>query len=147
VTSLAAVHVTPVVTAPVLVALLVGAAIYWRRLGRASVPRPRRRLRRAGLVVGAVVGVAGMAALSVFDPDLRPTGYLLAWAVVASLLLPAVLIAAADAVFTVRLHQRSLDRRLARDAQRIRREVEAASAANDASGSDPEADSGSDPAS
>ncbi len=43
------------------------------------------------------------------------------------LLFPAVLIAAADAFFTVRLHQRSLDRRLARDAQRIRREVAEAS--------------------
>jgi hypothetical protein len=77
-------------------------------------------------VVGAITGCAGVMALSMLDPDVRPTGYLLGWVVVAALLLPAVLIAAADAVFTIRWHQRSLDRRLSRDARRIRREVEAA---------------------
>ncbi len=125
---LAAVHLSPVVTLPILAVLVVGGGLYWRRLARASVPRPRRRLRRAGLLIGGLVAVFGVVASSLIDPDQRPTAYLLAWAIVAALLLPAVLVALADAIFTVRLHQRSLDRRLHRDAQRIRREVEAASA-------------------
>jgi peptidoglycan/LPS O-acetylase OafA/YrhL len=126
---LAAVHVSPFVTVPVLVVLLIAGAAYWRRLGRGSVPRPRRRLRRLGLAVGGVAAITGTAALSVFDPDLRPRGYLLAWGVVVCLLLPAVLVAAADAIFTIRLHQRSLERRLQRDARRIRREFEAGATA------------------
>jgi Na+/proline symporter len=124
---LAAVHVPPVISLPIAVGLLILGGVYWRRLGRASVPRPRRRLRRAGLMLGLAVGATGVLAVSILDPDQRPTAYLVAWAVVAMLLFPAVLIAAADAIFTVRLHQRSLDRRLARDAQRIRREVAEAS--------------------
>jgi Na+/proline symporter len=138
-TALAAVHVSPVLVGPVLVVLLLAGGIYWRRLGRGSVPRPRRRLRRLGLAIGAAVGLVGMAAVSMIDPDLSPTGYLLAWGMVAVLLLPAVLVAAADAIFTIRLHQRSLDRRLQRDSQRIRREFEAAAAsgAADIGGPDP----------
>ncbi len=128
------IHLHPAITAPIVVLLGVLAAGYWRRLARASVPGPRRHLRRAGLLVGGVATFAGFFAISMFDPDHRPTAYLLAWLVVAILLLPAVLLAAADAIFTVRLHQRSLERRLARDAQRIRRAVAASGADAERSG-------------
>jgi Na+/proline symporter len=138
-TALAAIHVSLALTVPVLATLFIAGGVYWRRLGRGSVPRPRRRLRRLGLAIGAVVGLVGLAALSIIDPDVRPTGYLFAWAMVSVLLLPAVLVAAADAIFTIRLHQRSLDRRLQRDAQRIRHELDAGATneAADIGGSDP----------
>ncbi len=60
---LAAVHVPPVISLPVAVGLLILGGVYWRRLGRASVPRPRRRLRRAGLLLGVVVGATGVLAV------------------------------------------------------------------------------------
>lgn len=124
--TLAEVHLAPGLTLPLLAAALLAAALYWRRLGRASVPGIRRRLRRGGLLVGLVAAIAGVAALSFLDPEIRPGGYLLAWSVVAVLLVPAVAIAAFDAIVTVRFHQQSLDRRAARDARRIRAAVEAA---------------------
>jgi uncharacterized protein YjeT (DUF2065 family) len=121
------VHLPPIATVPVLAGLLVCVAVYWRRLSRGSVPGPRRRLRRAGLAVGVVVASMATMALSLLDPAMHPSPYLVAWSVVLLLLAPAVLIAIADAIFTIRLHQRSLERRLLRDAVRIRREVESAS--------------------
>ena len=122
---LAAVHLSPVFTLPFLIVAIVGAVAYWRRLSRASVPRARRRLRRAGLLVGAVGLFSGVAATSFIDPDLRPVAYLVAWGAVAVVLVPAVAIAAADAIVTVRFHQRSLERRALRDAGRIRAAVQA----------------------
>lgn len=123
---LAEVHLSPVIAVPLLVVGAVAALAYWRRLARGSVPRIRRRLRRSGLLVGLVGGIAGVAATSFLDPEVRPGGYLAAWGTVALLLVPAVAIAAIDAIVTVRLHHRSLERRAARDAGRIRTAVEAA---------------------
>ncbi len=96
---------------------------YWRQLSRGSVPAFRRRLRRIGLVIGGAVAVSGCLALSVFDPQDQPLAYLAAWGTVAVLLVPAVAVAVVDVIFTIQMHQRSLDRRLARDALRIRREI------------------------
>lgn len=133
----AAVHLSPFLTVPVLLLAAVGGVAYWRRLSRASVPKLRRRLRRAGLLVGLVGAVAGVAAISFIDPDLEPVAYLVAWGLVAAVLVPAVTIAAMDAVVTVRFHQRSLERRAVRDAARIRAAV-VASPSSEASGDEPE---------
>lgn len=117
---LAEAHLSLIVTGPVAVGLAILGGVYWRRLGRASVPRPRRRVRRCGLLIGAVAVLAGVCAVSVVDPETHPTRYLLAWAAVAALVLPGVVVALADVALTVRHHQRSLERRATRDAHRIR---------------------------
>ena len=93
---------------------------YWRRLRRGSVPMIRRRLRRASLVIGGGVLVAAAAASGWIDPDVDQIPYLVTWAGVVLGLLVLVVLALVDAFVSVRLHQRSLDRRLVRDTLRIR---------------------------
>lgn len=123
---IAEVHLSPGVTVPLLVVAVVAAAGYWRRLARASVPRIRRRLRRAGLLVGLVAALASVVAMSFLDPEARPGSYLVLWGLIVALLVPAVSIAVADVMVTVRLHRTSLERRAARDAVRIRAAFKAA---------------------
>lgn len=101
------------------VAALVG-SWYWRRLRRGSVPAIRRRLRRASLVIGGGVLVAVAAATGWIDPAVRQIPYVLTWAGVVLGLLVLVVLSLIDAFVSIRLHQRSLDRRLVRDTLRIR---------------------------
>lgn len=120
---LAEAHLSLLPTGAGLMILVALGVWYWRQLSRGSVPAFRRRLRRIGLVIGGAVAVSGCLALSVFDPQDQPLAYLAAWGTVAVLLVPAVAVAVVDVIFTIQMHQRSLDRRLARDALRIRREI------------------------
>ena len=105
------------------VALAVGAFAgvwYWRRLRRGSVPMIRRRLRRASLVIGGGVLVAAAAATGWIDPAVHQIPYIVTWAGVVLGLLALVILSLIDALVSIRLHQRSLDRRLVRDTLRIR---------------------------
>ncbi|MAD19400.1 MAG: hypothetical protein CMJ52_04155 [Planctomycetaceae bacterium] len=113
-------HLPAWTTCVVLLAAAVAGGWYWRRLRRGSVPRIRRRLRRASLVTGGGVLAASAAAAGFIDPDLHQLPYVLTWAVVVLGLLVLVVLALIDAFVSIRLHQRSLDRRLVRDTLRIR---------------------------
>ncbi len=93
---------------------------YWRRLRRGSVPMVRRRLRRASLVIGGGVLVAVAAATGWIDPDVHQIAYVVTWAGVVVGLVVLVVLSLIDALVSIRLHQRSLDRRLVRDTLRIR---------------------------
>ena len=93
---------------------------YWRRLRRGSVPMIRRRLRRASLVIGGGVLVAAAAATGWIDPDVDQIPYIVTWGGVVLGLLVLVILSLVDAFVSIRLHQRSLDRRLVRDTLRIR---------------------------
>lgn len=133
VASMAAVHVAPVFSVPVAFGLALLGAWYWRRMGRGSVPPIRRRLRRIGLLLGFLGGVLLLAALSFIDPVIRPAAYLIGWFAVLFVVVLAVVVAGLDAIATVRLHQKSVDRLLMRDTLKLRGAV-------DASRRDPERD-------
>ena len=118
--SFGAVHLAPAVTLPIVVVLGLMGAWYWRRMGRGSVPPIRRRLRRMGLLLGGAALVLMTAAISFLDPGIHRAAYLIAWLAVLVVVMAAVLVAALDAIATVRLHQRSVERQLVRDAMRLR---------------------------
>ena len=80
----------------------------------------RRRLRRASLVIGGGVLVAAAAATGWIDPAVHQIPYIVTWAGVVLGLLALVILSLIDALVSIRLHQRSLDRRLVRDTLRIR---------------------------
>lgn len=132
----AAVLASPWWTIPAAILLVAIGAWYWRRLGRGSVPRVRRRIRRASLAVVAFGLVMIVIGASLLDPADQSYAYLLSWAAVLVAVVMMVLLAALDALVTVRLHQRSIDRRLLRDAYRLRgaiadRDPEASSRSSD----------------
>lgn len=116
--------VDPVLTVPVLLLCLAMIVWYWIRLGRRSVMPIRRRLRRAGLGVALVTVLVASAALSGIDADLRPWAFILAWGGVLLLVLLAVGLACLDALVTIRLHQKSVERQMLRDALALRRAME-----------------------
>ncbi len=135
-TVVAAVLASPWWTIPAAILLVAIGAWYWRRLGRGSVPRVRRRIRRASLAVVAFGLVMIVIGASLLDPADQSYAYLLSWAAVLVAVVMMVLLAALDALVTVRLHQRSIDRRLLRDAYRLRgaiadRDPEASSRSSD----------------
>ena len=105
---------------PGVCALGVLGAWYWRRLGRASVPRFQRRLRRAGLLLGGAGLGLMTAAVSFLDPAVHGAAYLISWLGVLFVVLAAVLLATFDAAVTIRFHQKSVERQLVRDALKLR---------------------------
>lgn len=101
---LGAVHLSPVVTVPIALVVVVWALWYWTRLGAAPVPVSRRWIRRASLIV--ILG--GLPALvrgaSFVDPSIDPIAYTQTWTVAIGALVLLVLCAVIDAVNSVRLH-------------------------------------------
>ena len=119
-----AVHLPPALTVPFVCGLAVLGIWYWRRMGRGSIPPIRRRLRRIGLLLGAFGLVLITAAISFLDPAVHRLAYLLAWLGVLFVVLIAVVVATIDAAMTIRLHQKSVERQLVRDALRLRGAVD-----------------------
>lgn len=113
-------HLPAWTTCVVLAAAAFAGVWYWRRLRRGSVPMIRRRLRRASLVIGGGVLVAAAAATGWIDPSVHQIPYIVTWGGVVLGLLALVILSLIDALVSIRLHQRSLDRRLVRDTLRIR---------------------------
>lgn len=131
-----AVHLSPTVTLPIVCGLALMGVWYWRRMGRGSVPPIRRRLRRFGLFLGAVGLVLMTAAISFLDPAIHRAAYLISWLAVLFVVLIAVVVATIDAAATIRLHQKSVERQLVRDAMRLRGAVDARNE-DSSPGSDP----------
>ena len=134
---IAVVHLSPAVTLPIVCGLALLGVWYWRRMGRGSVPPIRRRLRRIGLLLGAAGLVLMTAAISFFDPAVHQTAYLISWLAVLFVVLMAVVVATLDALATIRLHQKSVERQLVRDALRLRGAVDAESRDSEADSSPP----------
>ena len=120
-----AIHVDPVFSVPIAIGLALLGAWYWRRMGRGSIPPIRRHLRRIGLLLGAMGGLLLLSALSFIDPVIRPAAYVTSWFAVLFVVLAAVVVAGLDAIATLRLHQKSVDRLLMRDALKLRGAVDA----------------------
>jgi hypothetical protein len=97
---------------------------YWRRLGRASVLPIRRRIRRVSLLMASIAMIATLAATGWIDADVRPISYVSVWAIVMITLFILILSAFVDAFVSIRLHQKSVDRRLVRSTIRLRAAME-----------------------
>ena len=117
----AAVELPAIVTLPIFGVLLLIGGWYWIRLGRGLVLPIRRRLRRTGLLIATVTASFALAAVSFIDPEAMPIAYLLVWTAVLVLVFAAVSVSLADVAVTVRVHQKSSERRMLRDARAIRR--------------------------
>lgn len=97
---------------------------YWRRLGRGSVPKPRRVCRRWGLIFGVIAIAAIFLGASVFDSERSPAGFLASWAVVGMAVLAVTITAALDVLLTTLLYRESLQRHILRDAQQLRNAID-----------------------
>jgi Na+/proline symporter len=103
--TLAAVHVSVRVTAPILVALAVVLGWYWHRLGAADVPPSRRGIRRASLVIMFLGLLLAGAGLSLVDPDTQGRAYVMTWSAVLALVFTCIGMALLDVLNNVRLHR------------------------------------------
>jgi hypothetical protein len=106
--NLAATHLDPWLTVSLAAIVLVGMAWYWPRLAAPEIPRIRRRIRRASLLVG-LLGVVGAAlGFGLIDPDRTPIPYLFAWAGAGLAIGTVVLLAVVDALVSVRIHRQAM---------------------------------------
>lgn len=102
--TLAAVHVSPMVAAPlgVVVGLALGWLWWWQ--GREDVPRSRRLIRRASLLLGLVLVPMLVSGLSFVDPSVDPRRYAQTWTLVLVVLALVVATAVIDALNSFRVH-------------------------------------------
>lgn len=111
---LAAVHLDPVATLPVVAVLFWAVIWYWRSLGGAGVPRGRRRIRRHSMALIAIAIVLITLGTSFVDAARQPVVYIAIWSGTLFVLLLIVLTALLDALYTLGLHRRDRTRLLAR---------------------------------
>ena len=101
----AAVHFTPIITMPLAAIVLGWIAWYWIRLGRPEVPPSRRKLRRASLILIAVLLTLIVAALSFLDPAQHQRPYIMTWTGAMLVIAILVIVAGLDAMNTMRIVQ------------------------------------------
>lgn len=97
-------------------ALLAFATISWYGLAirKRGLPRSRRRIRKASTFIHLVLVPALVYALSVADPQVSATRYVLSWMIVLLLTCTTLFLAVLDIFNNIRLHQ--IEKRLlARD--------------------------------
>ncbi|MBT8486581.1 MAG: hypothetical protein HKO59_08125 [Phycisphaerales bacterium] len=108
----AAVHVHPVISVPVAIAAAVTLMWYWWRLGRPTVPAPRRRLRRVSLVLMIIALPTLVRGLSFVDPAIHKKAYVLSWTFVLVMVGLIFVTALLDAFVSMHLHRRAYEREL-----------------------------------
>lgn len=87
---------------PVAVACLAALGWYFRRLGRAEVPRERRLVRRFSILFAAVTVLALVVGLTVIHPHENRRGFALAWLAVSIASMACLLLAVLDVFLTTR---------------------------------------------
>lgn len=92
-------------SAPVAGVLAIAVLWYWIRLGRADIPISRRRIRRSSLAIILVTIPVLFGALSLIDPTVRGSAYVILWSVAMICLLLIVVTAVVDALNSMRLHR------------------------------------------
>ncbi len=102
---LATVHIAPIYTAPVAAGFAIVVMWYWVRLGRSDVPQSRRRIRRSSLSIILVTIPVLFGALSLIDPKVRASAYVILWSVAMLCLLLVVVTAIFDSLNSMRLHR------------------------------------------
>ncbi len=95
------------ITAPIAI-LLIGVLITYFLILNRTVPRSKRRLRRANTIVQAALIITGVYALSIADPQQNPASFVVSWIGVILLSLLTVGFAILDSLNNIRIHK--LDR-------------------------------------
>lgn len=108
----AAVFVQPVLVVPIAALIAIGLAWYWARLGRPTVPRSRRRIRRWSLAMMFITLGLVVWALSFVDPRAQPQTAVTAWSLAVLALLAVMVTAGVDMVNNLRLHREAVSRDL-----------------------------------
>ncbi len=116
---IAAVHIELPITLPVAGLLAMALVWYWRRLSHSAMPPSRRRIRRLNTVIMGVCLPVFVLGLSVHDPAINQTGYLLTWAMAFVLVLLMLLAAGIDMANNLRLHRIHLEQEIAESLRRI----------------------------
>ena len=100
---MAAVHLSPWLTVPVALVVVVWALAYWTMLGDAEVPASRRWIRRFSLVIMLIGLPALVRASSFVDPHVDRMAYAQTWTVAIGALFLLIAVAVLDAINSVRL--------------------------------------------
>ncbi len=119
-----AVLVHPVISVSVGVIALVLVWWYWLVIGDERVPLSRRRLRRTTTMVILVAIPLMVAGLSFINRHTQPRSFVLAWTLVLLLMFLIILGAALDALNSLRLRSRELDREVADAAKQLKKALD-----------------------
>ncbi|MCP3902579.1 MAG: hypothetical protein GY715_03000 [Planctomycetes bacterium] len=98
----------PRLTLPGALLVVVVVAWYWWRLGRVSVPRSRRLIRRASIVLVLLLLPALVRGLSYLDAEIDGRAFVVAWSVATILVLLILLVACIDALMTIGQERQAL---------------------------------------
>ena len=120
---LASVHLAPVVTVPLAIALGAWLIWHWWALGRQSVPPSRRMIRRIAAGLMLITLPMLVRATSFVDPDVEKRAYLLAWSAVMVMIVLVSITALIDAVNNLLLHQRLRQEHLEQAARSLASDV------------------------
>jgi len=85
--------------------LLIGVLLTYFLVLNRTVPRSKRRLRRANTMVQAILILVGVYALSIADPQHDPATFVIAWIGVILLSLLTVGFAVLDSLNNIRIHR------------------------------------------
>jgi hypothetical protein len=124
----AATHLDPWLTVTLAAIVLLGMAWYWPRLAAPEIPRLRRRIRRASLLVGCLGVIGAALGFGLIDPDRTPIPYLFAWAGAGLAIGAVVLLAIIDALVSVRIHRRAMGEVRRESARQLGRAIDEARA-------------------
>ena len=105
---LALVHFSPAITIPFAIFLMVILAWYWRRLGSDTISKRRRNIRRLATVLMLIAVPVLVLGLSIYDPAVNQSGYIMSWSAALGLILLLILCAGIDAINNVRQYDRQL---------------------------------------
>lgn len=105
---LALVHISPTLTIPFAIVLMVILGWYWRRLGSAATPPRQRNIRRFATSIMLITVPLLVLGLSIIDPVINQTGYIMSWSVAMSLIVLLILCAGFDMLNNIRQYERQL---------------------------------------
>lgn len=105
---LALVHFSPAVTIPFALFIMVILAWYWRRLGSEATSPRRRNIRSFATVLMLITVPILVLGLSIYDPAVNQSGYIMSWFAALGLILLLILCAGIDVINNVRQYDRQL---------------------------------------
>jgi hypothetical protein len=109
---IAAILVDPRYTVPAAIVIAGIIGWYWWRLGRTSVPRSRRLIRRVSMVLVLLLLPGLVRGLSYVDADVDGQAFVVTWSVTTLLVLLVLLVACIDALLTLGQERCAMERGL-----------------------------------
>ena len=105
---LALVHLSPTLTIPIAIFIMVMLVWYWRRLGSETTSPRRRNIRRLATLLMLIAVPVLVLGLSIYDPAVNQSGYIMSWSAALGLILLLILCAGFDVINNVRQYDRQL---------------------------------------